>query len=296
MTESTYTYSLESPVEEAPATVLSLVPSITESLFDLNLGNRLLGRTDYCIYPADKVGSVPSIGGTKNPDIERIIQLNPGLVFANFEENRQDDVEALRAAGIPVWVSFPKTLAETFNLLWNIMYLFDESLMVPRIRLIEQIYDRLLNMAEANEDNLPSVFAPIWYDPLMTFNKETYIHDLLFVCGAKNVFAERQRRFPLEADLGQAEAYAADDPRVQGRDTRYPRITLEEVEAAKPDIILLPSEPFAFNESHIPIFKALDIPAAKHNRIHLVDGSWLTWHGTRMAYALNGLPALLRLD
>jgi ABC-type Fe3+-hydroxamate transport system substrate-binding protein len=276
--------------------VLSLVPSITESLFDLNLGNRLLGRTDYCIYPADKVGAVPSIGGTKNPDIQRIIQLNPGLVFANYEENRKEDVEALRAAGIPVWVSFPKTLAETFNLLWNIMYLFDESLMVPRIRLIEQIYDRLLNMAEANEDNLPSVFAPIWFDPLMTFNKETYIHDLLFVCGAKNVFAERQRRFPLEADLGQAEPYAADDPRIIGKDTRYPRISMAEVEAAKPDIILLPSEPFAFNESHIPIFQALDVPAAKHNRIHLVDGSWLTWHGTRMAYALNGLPALLRLD
>jgi ABC-type Fe3+-hydroxamate transport system substrate-binding protein len=296
MSDATYTYSLESPVDKAPATVLSLVPSITESLFDLNLGNRLLGRTDYCIYPADKVGAVPSIGGTKNPDIQRIIQLNPGLVFANYEENRKEDVEALRAAGIPVWVSFPKTLAETFNLLWNIMYLFDESLMVPRIRLIEQIYDRLRNMAEANEDNLPTVFAPIWLDPLMTFNKETYIHDLLFVCGAKNVFAERQRRFPLEADLGQAEPYAADDPRIEGRDTRYPRVSLAEMEAAKPDIILLPSEPFAFNESHIPIFKALDVPAAKHNRIHLVDGSWLTWHGTRMAYALNGLPALLRLD
>jgi ABC-type Fe3+-hydroxamate transport system substrate-binding protein len=296
MTESTYSYSLESPVEEAPATVLSLVPSITESLFDLNLGNRLIGRTDYCIYPADKVAYLPSIGGTKNPDIARIIQMRPELVFANYEENRKEDVEALRAAGIPVWVSFPKTLQEMFNLLWNIMYLFDESLMVPRIRLIEQIYDRLLNMSEANEDNLPSVFAPIWLDPLMTFNKDTYIHDLLFVCGAKNVFAERERQFPLEADLGKSEPLAADDPRLQNRDTRYPRITLEEVEVAKPDIILLPSEPYAFNERHIPIFKALDIPAAKHNRIHLVDGSWLTWHGTRAAYALNGLPALLRLD
>lgn len=296
MSDATYTYSQESPVEEAPETVLSLVPSLTESLFDLNLGNRLLGRTDYCIYPVDKVGLVPSIGGTKNPDIARIIQMNPGLVFANYEENRKEDVEALQAAGIPVWVSFPKTLQETFNLLWNIMYLFDESLMVPRIRLIEQVYDRLLNMAEAHEDDLPTVFAPIWLDPLMTFNKETYIHDMLFVCGAKNVFAERERRFPLEADLGKAEAYAADDPRIAGKDTRYPRISLEELEAAKPDIILLPSEPFAFNESHIPIFKALDVPAAHHNRIHLVDGSWLTWHGTRMAYALNGLPALLRLD
>ena len=76
--------------------------------------------------------------------------------------------------------------------------------------------------------------------------------------------------------------------------TRYPRITLTEIEAAQPDVILLPSEPFQFTEAHIPMFKALDIPAAKHNRIHLVDGSLLTWHGTRVAYAMQQLPPLLQ--
>ena len=266
-------------------------------MFDLNLGNRLIGRTDYCIYPKDKVEMIPALGGTKNPDIERIINMKPGLVMANYEENRKADVEALQAAGIPVWVSFPRTIQDAFNLLWNIMYLFDETTMVARIRLIEQIYDRLRNLAEAREkeEGLAKVFVPIWHDPLMTANKDTYLHDVLYTCGAENVFAQRQRQYPLQADLGEAEPLAADDSRLEGRDTRYPRITLAEVEAAQPDVILLPSEPFIFTEKHIPLFKELNVPAAKNDRIHLVDGSLLTWHGTRVAYALDQLPILFRL-
>lgn len=293
MAEEQANHSLISPIEDTPRTVVSLVPSITESLFDMNIGNRLIGRTDYCIYPQGKVESVPTIGGTKNPDIDRIIAMNPELVFANAEENRKEDVEALRSAGIPVWVSMPTKVADVFTLLWNIMYLFDETSMVARIRLIEQIYDRLFNMLNARDEELPKVFVPIWYDPLMTANQHTYMHDLLFVCGGMNVFAERERQFPLKADLGQGES---SDKLAEGRDTRYPRITLEEVEARQPDVILLPNEPFQFTEDHIPIFKQLDVPAARNNRIHLVDGSWLTWHGTRIAYALNDLPALLRVN
>lgn len=311
MTEETYTYSMEAPVEDAPATVVSLVPSITESMFDLNLSKRLIGRTEYCIYPEGKVDTIPTVGGTKNPDVQRIIDMKPGLVMANFEENRKQDVEALQAAGIPVWVTFPRTIQETFNILWNIMYLFDETTMVARIRLIEQVYDRILNLTEAREEEegLAKVFVPIWYEMLessddtpskpnsylMTANKDTYLHDVLYTCGAENVFAHRERQFPLQADLGEAESLTSDNPRVQGRDIRYPRITLTEVETAQPDVILLPSEPFQFTEKHISIFKKLDVPAAKHDRIHLVDGSLLTWHGTRVAYALDQLPTLFRL-
>ncbi|MEM9951969.1 MAG: helical backbone metal receptor [Chloroflexota bacterium] len=290
MPETQSVHSLIAPIENAPRTVVSLVPSITESLFDLNLGEYLIGRTDYCIYPEGAVERVPTIGGTKNPDIERIIAMRPELVFANAEENRKEDVEKLRDADIPVWVSMPTKVADVFTLLWNIMYLFDETSMVARVRLIEQIYDRLVSMGEARSDDLPTVFVPIWYDPLMTANAETYLHDLLLVCGGMNVFADRQRQFPLKADLGQQDP----NPTPEGRDTRYPRVTFEEVESKKPDIILLPSEPFQFTEEHIPIFAQLDVPASKNNRIHLVDGSWLTWHGTRLAYALNDLPALLR--
>jgi ABC-type Fe3+-hydroxamate transport system substrate-binding protein len=251
----------------------------------------VVGITDYCIYPAGRVAGLPKVGGTKNPDIERIIGLRPDLVIANQEENRQQDVEALRAAGIAVWVTFPRTVREALNLLWNIMHVFDEPVMVPRIRLIEQTLDWVEGISRAHEDHPVRVFMPIWLEPLMTFNADTYTHDLLQICGGLNVFAERERLYPLAADLGQAEPYA--EEKTVGRDTRYPRITLEEVVQAQPDVILLPSEPFAFDETHIPLFKALDVPAAQQNRILLVDGSLLTWHGTRLAHALNMLPALL---
>lgn len=293
MTEKTYLYQMEIPIEHTPRTVVSLVPSVTESLFDLNLGEKLLAVTDYCVHPAGGVAHLPRIGGTKNPDVPRIIQMKPDLVIANQEENRKEDVEALQKAGIPVWLTFPRTVADVFTLLWNMMYLFEETSMVPRIRLIEQTYDWVMGIAKLREETPCKVFAPIWYDPLMTFNADTYIHDLLRVCGGMNVFATRERLHPLAADLGEAEALPEEDNRLVGRDTRYPRIRMEEVVAAQPDVILLPSEPYAFTEQHLPVFAGLDVPAARSGQIHLVDGSLLTWHGTRLAYALDTLPGLL---
>lgn len=286
---------LVAPLEIAPQRVVSLVPSVTESLFELNLGARVVGITDYCIYPAEAVSALPKIGGTKNPDVARILELQPQLVIANREENRKEDVEALQAAGVPVWVTFPKTVEDTINLLWAMMDLFGETSMVPRVRLIDYTYDWVRGIVQQREDRgetLSRVFVPIWFDPLMTFNADTYSHNLLRACGAVNVFADRERRYPLEADLGQAEAYPPDDPRVIGRDTRYPRVTLEEVVAAQPDIILLPSEPYAFSEKERALFQALDVPAARNGQIHLIDGSLLTWPGTRIARAFEVLPAL----
>jgi ABC-type Fe3+-hydroxamate transport system substrate-binding protein len=216
--------------------------------------------------------------------------MKPELVIMNQEENRLEDAEALQAAGIAVWVTFPRTVREAFNLLWSIMDVFDKPDMVERVRVMEWTVDWLERM----EHEPPCrVFAPIWYDPLMTFNADTFAHDLLHLCGGENVFAERERQFPLKADLGQMEPLAPDDPRRAGHDTRYPRVTLAEVEAAQPDVILLPSEPFPFDESHIAIFSTLDVPAARNGQIKLVDGSLLTWHGTRMARAFNTIPSLL---
>lgn len=294
MDEKTYVFDMDVPVSAPPQRVVSLVPSVTESLFDLSLGDRLIAVTDYCVHPAEGVARLPHIGGTKNPDVVRIIEMKPELVIANQEENRKEDVQALQAAGIPVWITFPRTVADCFNLLWNIMHVFDEPVMVPRVRLIEQTYDWVWRINEKRvEDQVCKVFVPIWLDPLMTFNADTYAHDLLRVCGAVNVFGDRDRKYPLKADLGNGEPYPADDVRAAGRDTRYPRVTMEEVEAAQPDMILLPSEPFEFTESHIAQFAGLNVPAARNGNIKLVDGSLLTWHGTRIAYALNTLPGLL---
>jgi ABC-type Fe3+-hydroxamate transport system substrate-binding protein len=194
-----------------------LSPSITESLFDLTLGNRLVAITDYCVFPVEGVKHLPRIGGTKNPDIARIVELRPDLVIANQEENRKEDVAALRAARIPVWVTFPRTVSDTFNLLWNIMDVFDEPAMVPRVRLIEQTMDWVWRISEMRvEQEACRVFVPIWNEPLMTFNGDTYANDILRVCGAVNVFANRERLYPLKADLGLMEA----DTNEKGRDVR----------------------------------------------------------------------------
>src|ERR671932_1673308 len=100
--------------------VVSLCPSLTELVFDLGRGDTLVGRTKFCVHPADRVAAVPSVGGTKNPKIERVVALAPDLVLLNEEENRREDAEALRAAGIACHVSFPKTAPETADMVRSI--------------------------------------------------------------------------------------------------------------------------------------------------------------------------------
>jgi ABC-type Fe3+-hydroxamate transport system substrate-binding protein len=260
-----YTYATDVPFNEPPQRVVSLVPSLTESLFELNLGERVVGITDYCIYPAEALVDIPRVGGPKTPDLDAIIELKPDVVLMDRDENRLADAEKLTAAGVTVWATHPKTVQEALNLLWDIMYAFDEPAMVERVRWIERQRDWTDGVARENQP--VKVFAPIWYAPWMTFNQDTYAHDILRICGGINVFAQ-------EAD-------------------RFPRITIEAIMAAQPEVILLPDEPFVFGEAHVAEVATWDIPAAHNQRIHLVDGTLLTWHGTRIARALNELPALL---
>jgi len=285
---------VEQPVDYVPRRVVSLVPSLTESLCDLNLADRLVGVTEYCTRPAEIVRRLPKVGGTKNPDIARIVTLHPDLVLMNREENREADAQALRAAGVPIWVTQPDTIRAALDLLWTIMDIFEEGSASARVRLIEIKYEWTL--AVTTNMTARRAFVPIWRDPWMTINRNTYIHDVLRVCGAENVFADRERRFPLAADLGEADVLPADDPRLAGRDVRYPRINLAEVVTAQPEIVLLPDEPYAFGEIDAAEMAQLDTPAARTNSIYLVDGSLLTWHGTRVAYALRELPPIFGIE
>lgn len=282
-------YAMPAPTDFSPERVISLVPSVTESLFDLNLGPRLVGITDYCTKPSEGVQTLPRVGGTKNPNLDQIIALRPDLVIMNDEENRLEDAVALQTAGIHVWSTGPRTVAEAINLLWEIMDVFDEPTMVPRIRHIEQVMDFVLLASK----NAPTVrtFVPIWRDPWMTINQETYVHDLMAILGLSNVFGERERRYPLQADLGQAEPHPPE--KIEGRDTRYPRVSLDEVVAQQPELIFLPTEPYLFEDEDAAIFYELDIPAAHYGTIYRIDGSLLMWHGTRLAYALNELPPIV---
>ena len=120
-------------------------------------------------------------------DVARIIALRPDLVLLNDEESRREDAEALATAGIPLWVTGPRSVLEAVGLLWQIMDVFDHPLMIPRVREIERAYDYTLAAARASAP-VP-VFVPIWRDPWMTFSADTYAGDMLRVCGGANVFA-----------------------------------------------------------------------------------------------------------
>lgn len=275
-----------------PVRIVSLVPSITESLFELGLGDRVVGVTDFCSHPESALTQMPRVGGPKNPDLISIKKLNPDLVIANQEENTPQIVNGLQDAGIQVWLTFPKTVTEAIQVLWNLARIDPQEQTIMRLRLLENS----LQWAKEAADLQTGLrfFCPIWkevtaegIDWWMTFNQDTYAHDLLTTLGGVNVFAGRDRRYPLQADLGEAPAQNPGD-----RDIRYPRVTIEEIQAVNPEIILLPDEPFSFEGTHLDEFNKLlpDCAAVTKGQVHLVEGSLITWHGTRIGRALNLLP------
>lgn len=282
--------------EASPSRVVSLVPSMTESLFDLEVGDRVVGVTDACTPPEEEQLRLQRVGGTKKPNIEAIRILRPDLVIANQEENSEDSVRALDEAGLTVWLTFPKSTLDALDLLWTIVKVFKLGDQASRVETLARTLD-WTEKATTARLSIPT-FVPIWQGEkegigpwLMTFNYQTYANDVLAKVGGMNVFAGRDRRYPLEADLGTAEP---EDP--GDRDTRYPRVTIEEIIEAKPDVILLPNEPYAFEESHKAQIEdwLSETPAVQTGRVHLIDGSLLTWHGTRLAKAVSELPSYLR--
>ncbi len=281
-------------ITRPPERVVSLVPSVTDSLYDLGLGEHVVGVTEFCRPPEGARTSLKLVGGTKSTDVEAVISLKPDLVIANQEENSPEVVEALEEAGLNVWVTFPRTVEEAIQVLWALVRIFRKFEVTSRIKTLE--LTRQWTLQANSEGPRPRVFCPIWRGEKdstrwwMTFNRETYAHDLLSTCGGENVFGMRRRRYPLSADLGDEAAEDAGE-----RDTRYPRVSVEEVREANPEVVLLPSEPFVFTEedaSEVSRFLA-GTPAVESGRIRLVDGSLITWHGTRLARALAELPSLL---
>lgn len=248
---------------EAPYRVVSLAPSVTESLVDLGLADRLIAVTDACTQPPGALDHLLRLGDPAAPDCARVIALQPDLVFISDEFNHPADAETLRQAGLMLWVTGPRSVFEMLNLLWDLMHAFDHTAMVPRVQAIERAYDATRSAAEAVSP--ARVFAATGRDSWCTFARDTYADDLLRVCGGENVFA------------GWTE----------------PVVTLADILAVQPEVVLLPDEPDAAYEDDAALLAALDIPAARDNRIHRIDMTLLTWAGTRAAYALRDLPGLL---
>ena len=278
-------------VPDEPSRLVSLVPSITEILFDFGCGGQVVALTDYCTEPATEVAGKTTIGGTKNPDVAAIIDLQPDLVLAVAEENRRDDVDQLAAANVPVYVFEPRTVRDGIGLLWRVADLLGcRAEAAGRIEAIErELADTEAIVAARSPVR---VFCPIWKDPYMTINHDTYVHAMLTACGGDNVFADRHRRFPLAADLGRQPE--AEDRRHEARDRRYPRVSLDEMAAHRPEVILLPDEPYPFSDVDLSDFAPFtDVPAVLDGRVHLIDGKIVSWYGPRIGRNLRALRGLL---
>lgn len=253
-------------LKRPPQRIVSLVPSLTEWLFTIGLGARVVAVTDYCIEPAAALAGIPRIRGTKNPDRARIIALQPDLVVADQEENRERDVQALTAAGIPVYVTAIRCVADVpdqYGHLADVLGATDAA--APGLAAVRAA------LAEAQQRRLhrriPTLVF-IWRDPWMVVGGSTYAGDLLEQCSAEN--------------LGR---------RLEGR---YPRAPLETLMRLQPEVILLPNEPYAFSERDLDAFAPYDdVPAVRAKRILLCDGMALTWPGLRAIHALQMFRAMI---
>ena len=276
-------------IPHPPRRVVSLVPSDTLSVARLGAGERLVGRTDYCVEPAELAARVPSVGGTKNPRVEQILELLPDLVLANQEENTRGDIERLEKAGVTVLVSFPRRVSTGIAHLSRLARALHVEQGEEARGLVRAGYAMLQQAERERALRVPlRAFAPIWMAPLMTIHADTFISDALYLAGAENVFGDRRRYYPLAADLGGAAPLSVE--RVAGRDTRYPRVTLAEVAARAPDIVLLPDEPHPFSDTDIEVFRVAGLPAS--GAIVRCAGKDLCWAG---AQSIEGLPRLRAL-
>jgi len=251
-----------------PRRIVSLVPSDTYSVIALGAGERLVGRTSYCEHG----DGVATVGGTKDADPAKILALEPDLVIANQEENSRKPLEAL-AGKVPVLVSLPRTVEQ------GIAHL-------ARLARILETGAELVRRGYALAAALPiraTAFVPIWMDPLMTINGDTFGSDVLARAGIGNAFGDRLRLYPLAADLGKGDAVET-----TGRDVRYPRLTLDELRARGADAIVLPDEPHAFSTEDEAMLHAA-LPAATVVR---TSGKDLFWYG---AWTIDAMPRVIAL-
>lgn len=279
----TFRDDLGHPVDRAepPSRVVSLVPSLTEAIA-ASCPERLVGATEWCVRPVGL--AVTRVRGTKNPDRAAIAALEPDLVVANQEENRAADVERLRSAGIPVWVTVTESVAGT---LASLQRLFTEALAVPLPAWLAEA------KATWNRPAPPpwaTAVVPIWRDPWMVVGDRTYASDLLRLIGIDNVFARFHKggEGPAMRDPGSrggGDEAVGDDPG-GSRTSRYPRVDLAELRAGRADVVILPDEPYPFTEDDGPeAFPG--IPTA------LVSGRHLTWYGPAMLEAEGRLRAAI---
>jgi iron complex transport system substrate-binding protein len=237
--------SLKEMPTEYPTRIVSLVPSLTEFLVDIGVGERLVGRTKFCIHPADAVDAIPTFGGTKNPKVDAIIDAGADLVIMNREENRREDYEAL-AGRTKVLMTDILTVDDALREMRRIGHA------VRLTHAAEEICAEIEGIVDQPTGDPPiSVAYFIWRKPWMVAGGNTYINDVLMRFGLRNVFADIDR---------------------------YPEIQLHNLIERQPSRVLLSSEPYPFKAKHIQELKDV-LPGVS---AELIDGEWFSWYGSRM--------------
>ena len=242
------------------ARIVSLVPSITELLFDLGVGDRVVGRTPFCIHPRDAVANVPRVGGTKTPRLDRIRALEPTHVIVNVDENRREDADALAAFVPSVVVTHPLGPRDNPALYRLIGGIFADRESTERLC---RAFERALAALESTASGFPErrVLYLIWRDPWMTVSRDTYVSRTLALVNFRT---------------------AGDDSR-----SRYPELELTADLLAGVDLVLLSSEPFPFKERHVAEIRAN--ADARCPTIRLFDGEMASWYGSRAIRAMDYL-------
>lgn len=250
-------------LEHPPRRIVSLVPSWTETLFAMGAGELVVGVTRFCVEPAEAVGAIPKVGGTKNPNLREIVRLRPDLVIANAEENRREDIERLREQGVAVLTTYPRTVPGAVESILRMGRAIDREAQAAALaREIALTVSGIEAGLGVWSKLRLRVFCPIWKKPWMAFNADTYAHDVLRMMGFNNVYA------------------AAGE--------RYPRTTIEEAVEHRPDVVLLPDEPYEFGQRDLEELKAV-LPPALSRRVLLVSGRGLHWYGVHMVAGLRAL-------
>lgn len=237
-----------------PQRIVSLVPSQTELLFDLGLDERILAVTRFCVHPKDKVSEKIEIGGTKRFEIDFIGALKPDLIIGNKEENYEEGIEALRAFA-PVWMSDIFTLSDAISMIKEVGRITGTDSKADL--LANEITSRLTMPAPTGK----TCAYFIWRRPYMVAAQNTFIDYMLGVFGVQNVFNDLQR---------------------------YPEVSIQDISAANPDYIFLSSEPYAFNNKHIPEFNEM----CPNARVIVVDGEMFSWYGSRLRLAADYFSTL----
>lgn len=246
--------------------IISLVPSQSELLWHLGIREELVGITKFCIHPDEMFRTIPRIGGTKTVNIEKVRTLNPDLIIANKEENERSDIE---------------TLQKEFNVHITDIYTLPDALeMIETVSELVNKKEQGLQLSKEIKKQFDSLAVPssrkkavylIWKDPFMAAGKNTFIDDMLWRAGFENVLNERS---PSSIQHGGTE-----NTELHRDFSRYPELTMEEIVALQPDVVLLSSEPYPFKEKHIDQFLTAGLKA------QVVDGELFSWYGSRLLEA-----------